>query len=329
MSPADDSIRQRARESFAAYVRPIAHLLEDPMITDIMLNAAATPDAAGEVWIDRVGVGLEPTDVKIFARESELLIRDVGKSAGGEHLLDAKHPVLSCRAALGQFRFEALLQPAVITPTFTIRKYVKRDVRFSDYVESGEVTVGQFKELGIAVAVHGATVLLGGETASGKTTMLNALLHEAAADRSRRLLVIEDTPELDCPPGASTRIEVSPGSAFGYREGVVSALRQRPNTIVLGELRQPDDAMEALRAWNTGHQGFGTLHAPSCTGMLWELYSLVRQCERGRHVEQRTIARTVQIVVHLRRERGRRIIDVSRVKGWDETAGEFVTERIE
>jgi type IV secretion system protein VirB11 len=130
------------------------------------------------------------------------------------------------------------------------------------------------------------------------------------------------------PAGPSLRLEVRPGSAFGYREAVVSALRQRPNAIVLGELRRPDDAMEALEAWNTGHQGMGTLHAPSCTGMLWRLYSLCRQSESGRHVMHRKISDAVHMVVHMKRVNGRRIADVKRVAGWNGSAENFDLEDV-
>jgi pilus assembly protein CpaF len=135
------------------------------------------------------------------------------------------------------------------------------------------------------------------------------------------LLIIEDTPELDCPEGPSLRLEVRPGSAFGYQQAVWSALRQRPDAIVLGEIRRPDDAMEAIEAWNTGHQGFSTVHAPSCTRMLSRVYSLCRQSQNGHHVTQDAVTDAVQIVVHLRRVDGRRVIDVQRVTGWVEGSG--------
>ena len=306
---------RRAREAFAAHVAPIAGLLADDSVMDIMLNVPRRPGAPGDVWADIVGVGMRHTGVTLTAEEAERIVRDVGRQASGERRLDPKNPVLSCQAALGQFRFEALLPPATPAPTFTIRKYVKRDARLSDYVETRELTGKQAIALSDA-AQSGQTILLAGETGSGKTTMLNALLHDAAISGQRRMLIIEDTPELDCPDGPSSRIEVNPASAFGYREAVVSALRQRPNTIALGEVRRPDDAMQAVEAWNTGHQGFGTIHAPSVTGALWRLYSLCRQSESGRHVEPRTILDAIQVVVHMKRVRGRRVIQACRVTGW-------------
>jgi Flp pilus assembly CpaF family ATPase len=319
----DEITLRRARESFSAYVEPISHLLDDPEITDVMLNAAASHGEPGRVWVDRVGEGLRPTGVTIAASSAESIIRAFANQSSGEHELHARRPQLSCQAAHGQFRFEALIPPAVITPTFVIRKYIVRDVTLADYVQAGELTE-KTAECLASLARSGQTLLLGGETGSGKTTMLNALLREAGNDGARRLLIIEDTPELYCPDGPSSRIEVRPGTAFGYREAVVSALRQRPSGIVLGELRFPDDAVEALRAWNTGHQGMGTLHAPSCTGMLWMLYDLCRQSEKGRHVTQQSIANAIHAVVHLHRKNGRRVIDAALVVGWSDSDSEFL-----
>lgn len=321
----DEETLRRSRESFAAYVEPIAHLLADDSITDIMLNAAPSEREPGEVWVDRNGVGLCDSGVRLSADVAQRIIRKFGELSGGEHLFNEKHPVMSAKPAMGQFRIEALFPPAAVSPVFTIRKYVRRNVRLEDYVRAGELSERQAHAIG-NFARSGLTILLGGETGCGKTTMLNAILHEAAADKSRRLIVIEDTPELDCPEGPSLRLEVRAGSNFDYPTAVKSALRQRPNVIALGEVRDPPAALQALDAWNTGHQGFGTIHAPSCTGMLWRMYSLCRQSENGRHVVQRTISDAIQVCIHMRRVNGRRLIEVQRVTGWSDSLGEFSTE---
>jgi type IV secretion system protein TrbB len=323
----DEETLRRSREAFAAYVEPIAHLLADDSITDIMLNAAPSHGEPGEVWIDQDGIGLCDSGVRLSADVAQRIIRKFGELAGGEHLFNDQHPVMSAKPAMGQFRMEALIPPAAVSPVFTIRKYVKRRVRLEDYVRSGELT----ETTACAIAEYsrvGKTILLGGETGCGKTTALNALLHEAGSDKSRRLIIIEDTPELDCPEGPSLRLEVRSGSAFDYPAAVKSALRQRPNVIALGEVRDPPAALQALDAWNTGHQGFGTVHAPSCTGMLWRMYSLCRQSESGRHVVQRTISDAIQVCIHMRRVNGRRLIDVQRVVGWSDSLGEFSTEGV-
>lgn len=328
MSFVDAVTTRRDRDAFEACIEPIGHLLGDQKVAEIMLNPAPSPGMDGVVWIDIDGIGIEDSGIRMSPGASESLIRTLGSAASGERLLNASNPVLSCQADGGRFRFEGILPPVVITPAFTIRKYLKRNVRIGDYTTSGVLSASQVKALSRAAFVDERTILVGGQTFSGKTTLLNALLGEAALDETRRMLIIEDTPELVVPEGPSLRLEVRPGSAFGYREAVVSALRQRPNAIVLGELRRPDDAMEALEAWNTGHQGMGTLHAPSCTRMLWRLYSLCRQSESGRHVMHRDVSDAVHMVVHLKRVDGRRVAEVKRVLGWNGSTQEFELEEV-
>jgi type IV secretion system protein VirB11 len=197
----------------------------------------------------------------------------------------------------------------------------------SDYVGSGELS-GEQGSLLAAAADRGASILVGGETCSGKTTLLNALLQEAGKHTDRRLLVIEDTPELEVPAGPSQRLEVPPNGSFTFAHAIKSALRMRPNAIVLGEVRDGDAAYYALRACRTGHQGLSTIHAGSCQGMLWELYSLCRQSEQGRHILERTVSDSVSVCVHLTRKNGRRVIDVQRVHGWNAAAGEYLLEQV-
>lgn len=325
---AEPETLRRAREAFDAHVEPIAHLLRADDITDIMLNTAEKPGEPGPVWVDRVGVGLQDTSVRLTAREAEKLIRDFAAQANHESPLNRLNPNISCQAALGQYRFEATVPPASFAPTFVIRKYIRRgDVTLADYVQSGALTAAKVEALTREVSAdEPATVLVGGETGSGKTTFLHPIIHAAAQNGARRLVLIEDTPELELPPGPNTRLEVKDGTAFGYREAVFSALRQRPDAIVLGEIRRPDDANQAVEAWNTGHQGMATIHAGSCSEMLWRLYSLCRQSESGRHVQQRAIASAVDLCVHLKRIRGKRVITVQRVCGWDDKRDAFVLE---
>lgn len=314
----------RQREAFEEHFAPLRELLADPTVKDIMLNAAEQPDECGEVWVDIEGVGLKQTDVRISPTDAIWMIRTVASDAdpGEVTELNAANPVLSCRAAQGQFRFEAVIPPNVKTPTFTIRKYIRKNVTLAEYVGTaynpGVLNADEAETLKTLVRAR-KTVLVVGETGCGKTTFLNALL---AFVGTRRMILIEDTPELERPNGPSTKIHAH--KHLSYQEAIVSALRQRPDGIVLGEIRHPDDATQALRAWKTGHQGFGTMHAGSCAGALWELFDLTRQSETGRHTHPRQVASAVNAVVHLCRSSGRRTADVQLVSGWSEAKQEFL-----
>jgi Flp pilus assembly CpaF family ATPase len=327
---ADPITLSRARDAFDVHMAPIAHLLRADDITDIMLNTPEKQGDPGPVWVDRVGIGLEFSGVCLDAATAEILIREFAAQSNVSAPLNDSHPRLSCQAALGQYRIEATISPASFAPTFVLRKYLRRgDITLPHYVESGEMTRSAVDQLaGSILSDEPATVLVGGETGSGKTTFLHPLLRVAGHAGRRRMVLIEDTPELELPPGPNTRLQVREESSFTYRDAVFSALRQRPDTIVLGEIRRPDDANQAVEAWNTGHQGMATIHAGNCQEMLWRLYSLCRQSESGRHVEQRTIASAIDLCVHLKRVRGKRIITVQRVKDWSDEQKKFVLEEL-
>lgn len=322
---------QRDRESFEAHFAPIAHLLASDDITDIMLNTPRVKGEPGEVWIDKQCEGLVDSGVRLSADEALAIVYDVVSTAEGhgqDVVINSGKPVVSCQAAGGQFRFEATVPPASFAPSFVIRLYIQRpDIQLVDYVKAGEMSPAQAEALQTA-SRSGTTVLLGGETGSGKTTLLMPMIAEVANGGRRRIVLIEDTPELVLPAGPHTRLKVSSsaGSAFTYRDAVISALRQRPNVVVLGELRHAADANEAITAWSTGHQGLATLHAGSCREMLWRLHGLCRQSETGRHMQERTIASTIGVCVHLRRQNGRRVIDMQRVLGWD--GNDYVLEAL-
>jgi Flp pilus assembly CpaF family ATPase len=316
---ADPETLRRSREAFDIHVEPIAHLLRADDITDIMLNTPECEGDPGPVWIDRVGVGLVDSGVRLDARTADIVIREFWSQSNTEAPLNNKHPRLSCQAALGQYRVEATIPPASFAPTFVLRKYIRRgEISLLDYVAAGELTASVAEALHSGIlADEPATILVGGETGSGKTTFLHPLLRVAGHAGRRRMILIEDTPELELPPGPNTRMQVQTDSAFDYHHAVRSALRQRPDAIVLGEVRAPDDAQQAIRAWTTGHQGMATIHAGDCQEMLWQLHNLCCQSEVGRHTQPRTIASAIDLCVHLRRVRGKRVITVQRVIGWD------------
>jgi type IV secretion system protein VirB11 len=307
----DSETLRREREAFALHAESIEPLLRADDITDIILCTPKVDGLDGEVWVDRDGVGLVDSGIRMSNIQAEQLIRDIaamGKDDGEEAELNARQPCLSCQFAHGQYRFEALIPPVVSAPSFVLRKYLVRGtVTFADYIADGCLTDTQASWLQELVSSpDGGTVLVGGQTGSGKTTFLHPLVQ--ASSIGRRVVLIEDTPELESPPGPTTRIKVT--KTFDYQAAIISSLRQRPDLIVLGEVRRPDEAQQAIEAWTTGHRGLGTVHAGSCREMMARLLGLCRQSENGRHITAQAVANAIQAAVHLRRRHGQRIAEV-------------------
>ena len=104
-------------------------------------------------------------------------------------------------------------------------------------------------------------VIIGGATGSGKTTTLAALVNEINQHDARHIVTIEDPIEYEHTHNRSLIEQVEIGiDAPDFPTALRAALRQAPDVIVVGEMRDPETARIALSAAETGHLVFTTLH---------------------------------------------------------------------
>jgi twitching motility protein PilT len=104
-------------------------------------------------------------------------------------------------------------------------------------------------------------VLIGGPTGSGKTTTLAALVEEINRRTPRHIVTIEDPIEYEHVHGASVIEQVEVGvDAPDFPTALRAALRQAPDVIVVGEMRDPETMRIALAAAETGHLVLSTVH---------------------------------------------------------------------
>ncbi|MGC1645611.1 MAG: PilT/PilU family type 4a pilus ATPase [Candidatus Sulfotelmatobacter sp.] len=104
-------------------------------------------------------------------------------------------------------------------------------------------------------------VIIGGATGSGKTTTLAALVNEINQREARHIVTIEDPIEYEHRHNLSVIEQVEIGiDAPDFPTALRAALRQAPDVIVVGEMRDPETARIALSAAETGHLVFTTLH---------------------------------------------------------------------
>jgi twitching motility protein PilT len=104
-------------------------------------------------------------------------------------------------------------------------------------------------------------VIIGGATGSGKTTTLAALVNEINQREARHIVTIEDPIEYEHTHNLSVIEQVEIGiDAPDFPTALRAALRQAPDVIVVGEMRDPETARIALSAAETGHLVFTTLH---------------------------------------------------------------------
>jgi twitching motility protein PilT len=143
------------------------------------------------------------------------------------------------------------------------------------------------EELGIPTVLHALTekprglVLVTGPTGSGKSTTLAALIDEINRKRSEHILTIEDPVEFvhrhkRC---IVNQREIGP-DASSFAEALRAALREDPDVILLGEMRDLETISTAITAAETGHLVFATLHtqsAPSTVDRIIDAFPAAQQ----------------------------------------------------
>jgi len=296
----------------------IAAALADPRVIEIMVN----PD--GALRVDILGEGRVDTDVKLDAPQVERIIRLVASHVrsevhGDKPIVSAELPPLGHGA--GE-RFEGILPPVSTAPCFSIRKPAARIYTLMDYVTDGIMSAEAARLLSLAV-VDRRNILVAGGTSSGKTTLANALLAEMA-HLDERVILIEDTRELQSPAGDTVALRTRPG-AVTMGDLVRSTLRLRPDRIIVGEVRG-GEALDMLKAWNTGHPGgIATVHANSAASALYRIEQLIQEAVVT--VPRRLVAEAIDMIVFIAgRGTARRIETIAGVAGLDPDGGYVVVD---
>lgn len=304
------------------FLRPIAHLIEDPAITEIMVNGS------GRVFVERGG-HLEFVDqVRLREQNLRVAVRNLARALGDD--ISEERPLLDSRLPDGS-RVAAALPPISLGgTTLTIRKFQTQHFTTDALVEIGTVTAGALQALRTAIDAR-QNILISGGTGTGKTTLLNALT--AFLPPSDRVVLIEDTAELQLDAANLVRFEArreQPGlPAVSIRDLLRATLRHRPDRILVGEVRG-GEAFDLLQALNTGHSGtLSTIHANSADQALSRFTSCVLQSgvDLPYAAIRYGIAECVQVLVHLERRAGRRVVTgLVRVQHYDATQDKYVLE---
>jgi type IV pilus assembly protein PilB len=129
-------------------------------------------------------------------------------------------------------------------------------------------------------------IMTSGPTGSGKSTSLYALIQEIKND-SINIVTLEDPVEYKM--DGINQIQVNADVGLTFSAGLRSILRQDPNVVMVGEIRDPETANLAVQAALTGHLVFSTLHTNSAAGILPRLLDM--------GIEPFLIASTVRVVI--------------------------------
>ena len=282
---------------------PIEALLRDPQVSDVLVNG---PD---EIWVERSG-RLEPSHLRF--RDAAAVVAAVERVIAPLGLrLDRASPSLDARLADGS-RLHAVVPPVSVDgPVVAIRRVTPAVPDLASLVAAGAVPAEGADMLARAVRER-RNILISGGTGAGKTTLLNVLSGEIAP--GQRVVTIEDSAELRL-SGHVVRLEARPANAEGageisLQQLVRSALRLRPDRIILGEVRG-SEALDLVAALNTGHQGsMSTVHANSPEEALWRIETLALSGDRRVAVKavRRQLLTAVDLVVQMVRREEQRVV---------------------
>jgi pilus assembly protein CpaF len=306
----ENSVFAAAVKNFLA---PIVPLLEDPTVTEILINGPA------EVFIERAGK-LERTPV-IFRDEDALraAVNNIAQSVGRR--ISTEEPRLDARLPDGS-RIAVVLPPCSRKgTTVSIRKFTQKSISFKDYIQLGAVTPDAAQFLDIAMFL-GKNILVSGGTGSGKTTLLSLLC--SRIPKGQRVIVIEDSSELNINYEHVVMFETRMADQLGKGEVTIrdllkSSLRLRPDRIIVGEVRS-SEALELINAMNTGHKGcLGTVHANSAQDSIVRLESLAaggdnKMSEKALRYQ---VSAAIDLIVQVSRysDGSRRIAEIAEVTG--------------
>jgi general secretion pathway protein E len=130
-----------------------------------------------------------------------------------------------------------------------------------------------YEALQLLLVERTGAVLLTGPSGSGKTTTIYACLRRLATKPSGRHIVTIEDPVEQWVEGV-TQSQARPGGEFDFARGLRSLMRQDPDVIMVGEIRDRETAAVAAEAALTGHLVFSTLHAGSACGVIGRLLDM-------------------------------------------------------
>ena len=300
----------------------LGQIIADPEITEVMINGYR------DIFVERSG-RLQKLENHFESRqELETIITKFVSQSG--RVVNESEPIVDTHLEDGS-RVNVVMPPVALNgPIVTIRRFPREAMTVQKLISYGSITPEVAEVLELLVRAR-YNIFVSGGTGSGKTTFLNALSN--FIPRDERIITIEDSAELqikniDNLVRLETRNAGPDGSgAITIKDLIKSALRMRPDRIVVGEVRGAE-ALDMLQAMNTGHDGsLSTGHANSTYDMLSRLETMVLQGAAGLPLEaiRQQIASAVDIIIHLSRlrDKSRKTIQIVEILGYDTATRTF------
>lgn len=232
-------------------------LLNDPFLEEVVVNNSH------DVWVYHKKHGWLKTDISLNSEEQIRHYASViGRRVGRQ--ITILEPLMDAHLSTGDRANATLFPISTSGNTITLRKFSRDPWTITRLLNLKTLSLDAAALIWTAIQYE-LSILITGGTASGKTSMLNALA--SFIPPNQRIVSIEDTREIQLPSflhwvALNTRLPNPEGKgAVTMEDLLVNSLRMRPDRIIVGEVRRQREAETLFEAIHTGHSVYATLHA--------------------------------------------------------------------
>jgi flagellar protein FlaI len=243
-------------------------LMHDNNLEEVAINSSTEP-----VWVYHKKYGWCKTNVQMKSEEaiydiSAMIGRRIGKQ------INTLNPVMDAHLSTGD-RVNATVFPvSSFGNTVTIRKFSRNPWTIPYLIELNCISPQVAGLIWLCIQ-NELSLLVSGGTGSGKTSFLNAI--SCLIPANQRIISIEDTRELTLPsflqwvPMVTREPNAEGKGEITMLDLLVNSLRQRPDRIIMGEVRKQREAEILFEAMHTGHSVYATLHADNAAETMTRL----------------------------------------------------------
>ena len=303
-------------------------LMNDDNVEDVSCDGVDVPLFIYHKKYESIKTDLRFEDEKVL----NSFVIGLGQRCGKQ--ISVSDPILDGTTVEGH-RVQATYSTEVTTrgSTFTIRRYKEKPFTPVDIIKFNTASPEMIAYLWLAVE-HGESMIIAGGTASGKTATLNATA--LFIPPGAKIVTMEDTREINLPhenwiPG-TTRSGVGEKGADGKAAGEIdmydlvrAALRQRPNYIIVGEVRGKE-TYTMFQAMATGHTTYSTMHADSVKSMVNRLENPPISTPRILLTALKNVI--IQAQVRVGTSMVRRIKQLVEIVGFEAETNELITNTV-
>ena len=304
---------------------PVDVLMQDEQVEDISCDGVGVPIFVFHRKYESIKTNVVFDDERVL----DSFVVSLGQRCGKQ--ISVADPILDGTSPEGH-RIEATYSYEVTTrgSTFTIRRFKEKPFTPVDLIKFKTASPEMVAYMWIAVE-HGESMMVIGGPACGKTSTLNAVT--LFCPPTAKIVSMEDTREINLYhknwiPGV-TRSGFGDRGPDGKAAGEIdmydlvrAALRQRPNYIIVGEVRGKE-AYTMFQAMATGHTTYATMHAESIRSMINRLENPPISCPRILLTALNFVI--IQSFVRIKNKEERRIKQVVEIVGFEPETNELIT----